>query len=447
MPAREILHPHAEPKAVQDLHAINFSWLLVLRWGAIVGQITLILMVDLLAGIPLPLLPLGVVVAVETASNIAATRWARRATAVEDWVLGALMAFDVGLFTVLLYLTGGPLNPFSVLYLVYIALAAVVLPLRWSWALAVFSLACFAALFRIASAPSAHQAMAGAEYLRMHLEGMWFAYAVVAGFIVYFVQLVTRALAARETQLAEARAHTARNERLASLATLAAGAAHQLATPLSTIAIAARELEDQLSDRGAGATADARLIREQVERCREILLQLAADAGESTGESLEVVSLGGVIEAALRGLAERERVRIEFEGSARDQCLLAPLRSVAQALRAVVKNALEASPPDAAVDLRVTASENDIRIAVRDRGHGIAPEVLPRVGEPFFTTKGPDRGMGLGLFLTRTVLERLGGRLGIEAVQERGTRVELLLPRRVAATIDRIATAGAGGTS
>ncbi len=430
--------------------AVDFSWLLALRWGAILGQAAIVLAVDLLAGIKLPLGPLFAVIGIEALSNVLCARWAARAVAVNDSVLGALMAFDVVLFTAILALTGGPLNPFSFLYLVYIALAAVVLRPRWGWALSAFSLACFGALFFMTDAAATHHTLNGehAEYLHMHLQGMWLAFAVAAAFIVYFVQRVTRALAARERELSSARALTARNERLASLATLAAGAAHQLATPLSTIAVVAGELESQLVERDNNAAADdARLIREQVERCREILLQMAADAGESTGEPFVETEIGAVFDTALQALQERQRIRIEVSEPVRALTIAVPLRSVAQAVRAVVKNALEASPADAPVFVHASLDAERVQIEVRDRGHGMPADVLERVGEPFFTTKETDRGMGLGVFLARTVVERLGGRFAIESAHHHGTRVYLVLPRLLPATIDRIAGESLGASS
>jgi two-component system sensor histidine kinase RegB len=220
-----------------------------------------------------------------------------------------------------------------------------------------------------------------------------------------------------------------------------------LATPLSTIAIVARELEDQLTERRDVTSAeDARLIREQVERCRDILLQMAADAGESMGEPLVEVPIETLVETALHGLPERERVRLDIAGALHGQSISTPLRSVAQALRAVVKNALEASRSENSITVSVSLNVDQIEIEVADRGSGMTANVLDRVGEPFFTTKGPDRGMGLGLFLTRTIVERLGGRLNIESEDRRGTRVRLVLPRLMPATNDRIADATVGAS-
>jgi two-component system sensor histidine kinase RegB len=259
---------------------------------------------------------------------------------------------------------------------------------------------------------------------------MWVAFGVAASFIVYFVQRVTRALAERERELDDARAATARAERLASLATLAAGAAHELSTPLSTIAVVAKELERELERLRAAESAlgDARLIRDQVERCRDILVQMAADAGESTGEDFAPITVARLVDSSIEGLAERERIALSVAAS--EDPVVVPVRSVAQAVRAVTKNALQASPRHAPIALAAELSHDVCRIEVRDSGSGMSPEVLARAGEPFFTTKGTGQGMGLGLFLARAVLERLGGRLELRSTPGAGTTVVLLLPAR-----------------
>ena len=415
---------------MDDANAINLSWLLQLRWGAAVGQTLLILLVDRGLGIALPLLPLFALVGLEVASNAAIGRWSRRARDVPGWTLGAIMLADVALLTGLLSLSGGPFNPFSFLYLVNIALAAVVLPPRSTWTLVAVSLLCFGGLFVGHAALPAH---AQGEHLWMHVQGMWVAFAVAAGFIVYFIQRVTRALASRDAELAAARQATARHERLASLATLAAGAAHELSTPLSTIAVVAKELERQLGQSGADAqsVADARLIREQVERCRQVLVSLAADAGESAGEAIRAAQVDEVLAAAIAGFAPRGGIAVVIDEAARARPLYIPPRAVAQALRGVIQNARQASRDDGAVAVSVRVAGECWRIEVRDHGRGMTPDVLARAGEPFFTTKpsaGPHHGMGLGLFLTRTVLERVGGRLELASEPGQGTIATLVLP-------------------
>lgn len=419
---------------MHDAARINFQWLLRLRWGAIVGQLMTILGVHFLLEIPLPLRPLFAIIGFEISSNIVCAIWAARGQAVQQELVGGVMAGDLVLLTALLYLTGGAFNPFSFLYLVHLALAAVVLSARWTWALVGLSLICFGSLFLLPS----WSELAGGNlhtdhmHMHMHLQGMWVAFAVAAGFIVYFVQRVTLALAERERQLAEARDLTARNEKLASLATLAAGAAHELSTPLSTIAVIAKELERQLQRGGAApdAVGDARLIREQVARCRDILVQMTADAGESMGEASEEITLEQLLREAIGDLRDAEQIHLHIADGAGKQRLVVPRTPVTHAIRNVLKNAQEASRQAQPVHVRATSAVSECTIEVEDSGDGMKPEILDRAGEPFFTTKEPGHGMGLGLFLSRAVLSRLGGRLEMTSEVGRGTTVRLFLPAK-----------------
>ena len=215
---------------------------------------------------------------------------------------------------------------------------------------------------------------------------------------------------------------------------MAAGAAHELATPLSTIAVVAKELQRELEARPEGtrgAAADAELIRREVERCRAILEQMAVDAGQSWGEGFAQLRAHELIDGSLAGLAEHERARIKLSGDGLEQALYLPVSAMSRALRGVIHNALQASDASASVELHVSADDRSLRLSVRDRGRGMEPRVLAHAGEPFFTTKEPGRGMGLGLFLTRAVLERLGGTLAIESRSGEGTQVSLFLPARV----------------
>lgn len=437
---------------------IDLSWLVTLRWGALAGQLATILAVDLIMGIALPLAPLAGVLAIGVASNLGIAAW-RRSAAVEDGMLAAVMLLDVALLTAILYLTGGPFNPFSFLYLVNIALAAVILPAGSAWAIAGVSLTLFGGLFfayvplPLAGHGLEHGHAVGGEHpISMHVQGMWVAFGVAAAFIVYFIQRVRRALAVRDAELAELQRDAARHEKLASLATLAAGAAHELATPLSTIAVVAKELERALGGGAsdAAAAADARLIREQVQRCRDILEQMAADAGESSGEAPATTTVAALVAAAVAALPERARIDSDAAAVAAWTC--GPPRAVAQALRGVIKNALEASTGTVRVTVRAGAAApgggGSWRVVVSDGGAGMPPEVLARAGEPFFTTKnsgGGARGMGLGLFLARVVFEGLGGGLEIASELGRGTTVTLVLPAAGGAAERRVDSGAAPG--
>jgi len=414
---------------VGNMHAINLGWLLRLRWGSCIGQAATILLVDWWFDLSLPIGALFTILAVAMGTNCVATGWLRRSSTVPEWVLGLVLAIDIVILTALLYFSGGSFNPFNSLYLVYIALAAVVLSARWTWALVALSAGCFGVLFVEELLPSGEDHLSHASLMQIHLQGMWVAFGVAAVFIVYFVHRIRNAVAERDHELAAIRERTARSERLASLVTLAAGAAHELATPLGTIAIVARELEETLG-RGVSsgaAAADARVIREQVARCREILQQMSTHAGQSSGEAPQTVPLTELLHNAAAGARAPERVSIHIADDEQPRVVTGPREALVKALRGLIDNAQQASPSDAIVAVAVP-SDPPTRIEVRDEGSGMAADVLERACEPFFTTKEPGEGMGLGLFLTNTLMEELGGSLEIESSPNDGTCATLVLP-------------------
>lgn len=421
---------HDAAPARTDRGRVNLHWLVQLHWWAIVGQCVVVAAAEAWTPIGLPLVTLGGLLVLEVAGNIALTIWAREVK-VTDASVAAVMFIDIGALTVLLDLTGGAANPFSTLYLVIVALSAVLLPLRWSWALLGASLLGFGTLFvdDALEGPGhhIHSDLDHAAMMDAHLRGMWIAFALAAVFVVFFVQRVSSALAAREKELQYARILAARREKLASLATLAAGAAHELSTPLGTIAIVAKELQKLLAVRvPPEVQKDLQLVRDQVARCREILDRMAAHAGENVGEHLACFSVRDWAAAALDGFPARDRVVVELPNAGAE--LTGPPRALADTLRGLLKNAVQASPAGVMVTLRMTSDGERVRATVIDRGNGMTPDVLARVGEPFFTTKGPGEGMGLGLFLTRALAEQLGGAFNIVSRPGAGTEASMELP-------------------
>ncbi len=415
---------------MREVEALNFSWFLKLRWGAIAAELLVFFAGDRLMHVALPLAPMLLIVGVAVSTNVGGTLWARRRKSVPGSALAGLMVLDSLLLTAMLYFLGGDSNPFAVLYLVNIALAAVLLPPKWTWGITALSLICGGLLFLGRSlGPESSRAVSD-DPLEWQLRELWLSFAVAAALLVYFIQRTVRMVRERERIAELARQSAERRGKLASLATLAAGAAHELATPLSTIAVAAKELERQL-ERGqsvSNAIGDARLIRQEVERCRTILSQLAADAGQSRGEPSEPSAVVELVESALGGLEERHRIKVDLDPSCKNATLTVPPRAFSQALKAVVRNALQASRDGSPIVLRLRPDSETLRIEISDQGLGMSPEVLAHAGEPFFTTKQPGEGMGLGLFLTRSLLEQLGGRLELAPHSPRGTVATLVLP-------------------
>jgi len=426
----------ARSHAPADPHRIKLYWLLKLHWGAIVGQIAAVLVLPQWLGISLPVGRMFLLIFAQAATITTLDAWSRQAPRVREETIAALMVFDAAAVTGMLLLAGGYANPFSMLYVVNVALAAVMLRPRWAWILGGISLFSFGSLFFFGGAGGHHIALPDVDHeqlLVLHMRGMWVALALSAGFIVYIVQRVTRELQEREAELAAARSLGARREKITSLATLAAGAAHELSTPLSVIAVVTRELQRSLAS-SPEAQDDLALIKQQLARCQDILQHMAAHAGENAGEPFVPVQLSAWAEAALDGLPGRARVTVLSDVDLSAHSVRGPAKALARALRSLLKNALQASPEDAQVELAFQVVRGEVRAEVLDRGSGIPPEILARIGEPFFTTKVPGEGMGLGLFLTRALAEQLGGGLDVESDPGKGTTARLRLPAALAIT-------------
>jgi two-component system sensor histidine kinase RegB len=417
--------------AFLSIPAITLRWVLRLRWGALAGQAATIAATRALFGLALPLGSLGAVLAFTALSNLGLHEWMRRGRPVSAGLVASVLATDTLSLGALLYFTGGPSNPFSVLFLVQITIAAVVLGPWYSAAIAGLSTATYALLF-FANVPLAgmeHMHHAGSTAFGLHLQGMFVAFALAAALITYFVTRVSGALRSRDAELAELQRSAAINERLASLSTLAAGAAHELGTPLATIAVAAKELD--LAAQAAGAEAfldDARLIRKEVDRCRDIVQEMSGRASGPMGEVAESVHVEAIV-LELRSKFEPARVsRLEVHVSTVSN-LTVPVRGLAQALASLVKNGFDASEDTSRpVRLSVETADGTARFSVTDQGKGIDHAHLVHVGEPFFTTKPPGAGMGLGVFLARTFAERLGGVLHLSSTPGEGTCATLEFP-------------------
>ena len=359
--------------------------------------------------------------AVSVASN-AVLALGRRRLADPRSLCGGALTLDTLLLTALLLATGGASNPFSVLYLVYIALAAVVLRARWTWFLAGLSVVCYGLLFAAGRGSSAH-ATHGGDDLGAHLQGMWVAFTVAAvAHRVLRGQALRRPRAARGGDRRDAGARRAPraagggDDARGGRGARARHAARHDRGRQPGARAGGRSLPEA---QGRALIEDASLIRSELERCRAILSQLAADSGDRPGEAPEAVDVAQVVAAIVRGVppAHRDRLRVEVP-KPRPR----PERSARRAragVASLLQNALEAG--GGPVTLSVAATAAKLLVRVEDQGSGMTPEVLARVGEPFFSTKPPGQGMGLGLFLARTLGEQMGGRLDLESQPGTGT--------------------------
>jgi two-component system sensor histidine kinase RegB len=429
----ESLPDHALPRP--ESSKITFAWLIKLRWGAVVCQLALIGIVLFFFAIELPAALVLSFIAIQAATNLFFQfRLGRRAT-IAPLVFALVMAWDIIHLTALLYFTGGLMNPFTFLYLVHVAMGALIMAEAWAWGLAGLTIAGYALLFLLPPPPVQGSGLVAGQSLpgcmlfgNLHLQGMWVAYSLTACFIVFFLGRIQKALAVHQKTLLKLEEAKTRGEKMASLATLAAGAAHEFSTPLSTIAVAAAEMEAQLREAGGEPEllADAGLIRAEVRRCGEILRQLGADAGEQPGELFGEITLADLLHRLCRDFARETGQQVAVELTGGDLPLFVPVQTWLRTLKGLLKNGLDADP-SGRIACRVSREGDFLAITVSDRGAGFSPEGLARAGEPFFTTKAPGRGMGLGIFLARSLAERFGGELRIESVPDRGTSVTFLV--------------------
>jgi two-component system sensor histidine kinase RegB len=410
---------------------LALRWVSRLRYGFIVGEIALIAALALGLQVSMPLAILAAVIVIQTLSNwILSIRRDQFGESAEHLV-GALFTLDTLCLTAILALSGGPANPFSLLYLVQITFSAVVLRRSWTWALGLISTVSFGALFWISrDVPAFHEHAQSGEF-SLHLLGMWLAFATAALLISFFVAKLSSESRKKEREILLMQKRLARNERLASLVTLSAGAAHEIATPLATIAVTAKEMEHAATGRLSNVRIvdDAKLIRSEVERCRLILERMGAQGADPFGEAPKRTGLHELLtQVKERFPRDEQRIQVEVNDATSQSCVL-PVRAAVEALSALLKNALDASPGGEPVVLEAFQSMNErVRFTVRDQGIGMTSEVLERAAEPFFTTKAPGQGMGLGAFLAYLFAQTLGGQLSFESEPGHGCTAILELP-------------------
>lgn len=422
--------------------ATNAWWLIKLRWVAVVGQLATVLASRFLFAVDVHLPGLVAVIAVTALSNAALAVWLRRDLGRpgghDAWHgrLGGVMLLDLLSLTSLLYLSGGPANPFAIFYLVNLSLAASFLSARWAWLLNALAIVCLAVIFRYhlqldeLQLGGARPVWPSSVRIPLGQLGQFVAFATCGSVIVYFTTRLTAELQRREAALRSAEAQRARSEHLEALGTMAAGAAHELATPLGTIAVVVRELQREMAARGRWAEAieDLHTIRGELDRCRSILDNMSVGAGHAAGEPRCEMAVEQFLQRVLEDLPERQRVRVHCAADVGSRTLCVPLAGLAQALRGLVQNALDATPEDASARLMAGLQNGQLQLLIEDDGQGMDDRTLRRAGEPFYTTKEPGKGMGLGLFLARSVIERLDGCLDLASVPQHGTQVRVLLP-------------------
>jgi len=397
--------------------ALSSRVLVLLRWLAATGQAMTLLVVWSL-GVQVPLWACGGAVGATLLTNALLQWWLRQIRwEMKDGFFHVLL-FDALTLTFLLHWTGGLENPFALFYLVQLTLAAVAL--RASAVISLGLLMCCGLLWLWIQAVPLKMADGAAVPADMIIQGFLTALVLAGGFVATLLLALRRRSHRLQRERARLREELDSRERFLSVAALATGFAHELGTPLGTIAIAAEEM------RLHPDAETAAIIAREAERCQKVLQRLRELGQEATGLSSAPCVAGRVVEAALNELPQSQRTRVRTDLRAPD----APVAcaGLREALLVLLRNALLASEDDKPVELRVHTAGKELRFTVLDHGPGFSAEMLRHWGEPFRSTRDPGSGMGLGLFFVRRLAASMHGNVEVQNRNEGGASVTLTLP-------------------
>ncbi len=373
--------------------------------------------------------PVLAVLLVWTSINIGTRLWLSSHDRVGAGAVGGQLVTDAAMLTLALGLWGGPTNPFAALYFVPVILATQISQ-TWTWTMVGASAMGSALLFVWRPPPpSSGPAFVG------HLHGAWIALVGCSALGAWMILRVTRQAKRERDQLTRLRDENIADAHLAALGTLAAGAAHELGTPLGTVNLLAAELPHMEADEQRSAIDT---IKREVERCKDILHRMASPEVRVSALSARDAQPWFLCELQDE-LDEPEGVKLTFVATAatremRGTTTLARA-SLGQIIRELVANGAEAcrrKPANRGVTVRIDVVGDDALIEVEDDGVGMEPHIATAVFDPFFTTKPEGQGMGLGLYLARAQLRQLGGTLELESAPGRGTKVTLRVELRPA---------------
>lgn len=411
---------------------LRLATLVGLRWLAIVGQAVGVLFVDWGLGYPLPLVQCLSLIALSVVVNLALILRFGANDRPSATVATIQLGYDILQLGGLLSLTGGLENPFSLLLLAPVSVSATTLPQRSTLILAALAIAVASAISII------HLALPWdperrISFDRVYIVGVWVS--IVCG--VVFVAAYTNRVAHEARQLADALTATelalSRHEQLSALDGLAAAAAHELGTPLSTIALAAKEMK---ADIPPGPLAeDVDLIIAQSARCRAILAKLRSLRSGEVGDPFAALPVGELLEEVakpLEGLGKSIFIEVP---EAADEPVFKRSAGLLYGLGNLIENATHFAKSHVNVD--ASWDRGTVTVIIADDGPGFAEDLLARLGEPYLTTRARNTapegdapgGLGLGIFIAKTLLERSGGRLAFGNGKEGGARVTITWPR------------------
>ncbi|RZF61011.1 HAMP domain-containing histidine kinase [Sphingomonas populi] len=399
--------------------------LVQLRWLAVAGQLATILVVQFGMGVELPLRAMVLVLAALVVVNLASLSLLHQRRTITNSELLVALLLDVAALTTQLYLSGGATNPFVSLFLLQVVLGAILLG-RWSsWALVVVTCGAFALLMR-RFRPLDLPISLASDPFGLHIVGSLACFALVAVLLVLFVTRISGNLRARDAYVADMRQRAADQDHILQIGLLASGAAHELGTPLASLAVILgdwRRMPRLAAD--PELAQDMAEMQAEVERCKAIVTGILMSAGEARGEAPEITSVHGFFADLVDYWRARGTTPLTYDDAFGADVSIVSDTALKQVICNVLDNAAEVSPQG--IGLVVERDGDAIRLCVRDAGPGFAPDMLANLGKPYQSTKQRPGG-GLGLFLVVNVMRKLGGSVAARNLDDGGAEVTLRLP-------------------
>jgi two-component system sensor histidine kinase RegB len=402
----------------------RLAGLIAVRWWALATLLLIVAAGPRLLDAPLPQPPMLAILSAVGVWN-GFLHWQLRHTSAMPDGSSFFLQFCVDLlaFAALLFFSGGATNPLVFMLLLPVVLSALLLSRRAVVAISALAIMLYS-LLMVQFVPL--ELGDAARAATLHLTGMWLTFVVSAAMLAWFVMRTTNALRRRDAELARAREQTYRDERVLALGALAAGAAHELGSPLATLAVLVGEFERD-AQVGSTTAADLKLMREQIAYCKRIITRLTERAGDQRSEGAESMRCDAWMEGvhaawrSLRGDCESAFTLLGCADTEPPVIVVEP--TLGQSVVSVLDNALRAGAP---VDVALDWNDEEVRIEIRDNGPGFSEDVLRKAGRQTFGEEA--QGYGIGLLLASASLDRVGGRLELDNPWTGGARVVIRLP-------------------
>lgn len=439
---------HILPKAEISIRE-NLNWLYILRNLMLFVVIVAVFFAVHGLGIQLPMNHLWLAIFAISILNLYTWLRLRTPEPVTEHEIFSQICMDVLALSYLLYLTGGASNPIIWVFLLPLIVTAIMLPQSYAWNMVIITSCIYTVLIAYniplpALAPHADhhdmlnltpemslrmQLLEDRRYFNLHVFGMWFGFVFSSGLVAFFVVALAKTLKERERSLAEARESALRDERVVSLGTLAASAAHDMGTPLGTIAILAHELaEDFPEHRFPELNQKLMILQQQVDRCKQALSVMSASAGEMRAESGKVMLVSDYLDEVLnqwRTHKAATKLNLFIPGTVDLQAQIIAERTLTHSLINILNNAAEVTT-DAGIEFHADWDAATLSLKIRDFGPGLPSELIDFAGQQ--PVKSSKQGMGVGLFLTYTTIKRLRGTIRFQNLKPGGASVEISLP-------------------